>query len=285
MCLPSAHDVRYSTKQCGRSAPPAVISVHHNFLHVLSTRNAPCPRSCGSLPPPRPFMSTSPPCTSATAAPLLFGRFAPDGLCFPLCLYLRVHFSVKLLRLCQSWMSQAVTVCHGWCAMSEIITQDIKRIAACSRGRVVLSRSPSASPPPVQEVIKVHWAVNKEESKTNLFYWNTCKRKICGFRVSWLCWWKLIIIFKIMCQWAYSHLNVRILWKPRTDKPNISTLLYLMEVERWRWGICWRHQAQIKSQSFFFTDVSSPLYHYQAQKRQESRFVDFVNGTLASVPS
>lgn len=42
------------------------------------------------------------------------------------------------------------------------------------------------------------------------------------------------------------------------------------------------------SMGYFFSHTfhsPSPLYQYQAQKRQESRFVGFVNGTLESVPS
>lgn len=130
-----------STQLCVWAVPPAVLSVHHNFLHVAFTRAhhvhttaVPSPKQ---QQPPHPFMSTSPPCSSATNALLLFGSLLLPPLSsysprLSLCLYIRVHFSVMLLRLCQSWMSQAVTVCHGWCAVSEIISEDTKWIGAGS---------------------------------------------------------------------------------------------------------------------------------------------------------
>lgn len=97
---------------------PSYQVLHYNFLHP------PSPCHCGSLPqrqpPPHPFMSTSPPHSSPTNAPLLFSCLPPTlcrltlCLCPPLSLFISGFVSLSCCSHCVSpeclKLSQFVTV-------------------------------------------------------------------------------------------------------------------------------------------------------------------------------
>lgn len=186
------------TKQSRGSGPPAVFSMHHNSpphaaftaSHHVHITVVP---SSKHQQLPHPFMSTSPPRGSLSTGLLLFDRLLSRRLrrlafsvsLSPLCLYLKVHFSVMLLTLCQSQMSQAVTVCHGWCVVSEIITQVRKWIAACSRA-TSYSVPLSVSLHPLQTVHKVHGRI-RQDSKMSLmqFAWSDLRFFFVSFVDAW----------------------------------------------------------------------------------------------------
>lgn len=107
-----------SMKQCVRAAPPAVFSMHHNFLHVAFTRTprvhataAPSPKQ---LQPPAAFVSTSPPRSSHTNAPPLSGCLLPTPLAVSPSVFISRFISLSCCSHCVSpeclKLSQFVTV-------------------------------------------------------------------------------------------------------------------------------------------------------------------------------